>query len=226
MNNHLSMEDTFFRTVAVTHGRLLREKGHREQRRGRTHRGAGRQGMERADPLQHGANIEGLLHDGGGPDRLPLGHHHPLPQGIGGRFLDGRDRDYQLAIQAVRLLGTRLHHPKTAGDPACAGDDFTRSPRTNTANPSPPPQLVAPILEREEEEAAINSLYTTHPSPVNHAGRPPVGFRYEWFGAAEAAREQYGLGPAGLTPNGEGQAAEMKPCLSRKTAYIAPMDAS
>ena len=51
----------------------------------------------------------------------------------------------------------------------------------------------------------------------------PLNFRYEGFDAAEAAREQYGLGPTGLTPNGEGAGSRNETVLITKdTAYIAP----
>lgn len=69
---------------------------------------------------------------------IPLGHHHPLRGSIGGRFLDGRDRDYQLAIQAVRLLGTRPIIRERLADPAYAGDDFYKITEDEYGEPITP----------------------------------------------------------------------------------------
>jgi formylglycine-generating enzyme required for sulfatase activity len=101
-------------------------------------------------------------------------------------------------------------------DPAYAGDDFYKitediygepvTPHLNWSIPIPW------IRNTEEEEAAINSLYKTHPiTGEKMLEAQQMNFRYEWYDAGEAAKRQYQV------------AAEDKSVLiSKDTAYITP----
>ena len=96
-------------------------------------------------------------------------------------------------------------------DPAYAGDDFYKITEDEYGDPIPPRlNWSLPIpwrLNTEEEEAAINSLYITHPiTGEKMLDARQLNFRYEWFDAAEAARRQY-------------QEAIL---ITKDTAYIAP----
>ncbi len=113
-------------------------------------------------------------------------------------------------------------------DPAYAGDDFYKitedeygEPITHRLNWSLP---IPWKLNTEEEEAAINSLYTTHPiTGKTMLDVRQLNYRYEWFDATEAAREQYGLGPTGLAPNrGQADNRTETVMITKDTAYIAP----
>ena len=101
-------------------------------------------------------------------------------------------------------------------DPAYAGDDFYKITEDIYGDPVTPHlnwSIPIPwIRNTEEEEAAINSLYKTHPiTGEKMLEAQQMNFRYEWYDAAEAAKRQYQL------------AAEDKSVLiSKDTAYITP----
>jgi len=184
--------------------------------------------MERADPLQHGANIEGLLHDGGGPDRLPLGITIPSRRvSVDDFWMDETEITNSQYKQFVYWVRDSIIRERLA-DPAYAGDDFYKITEDEYGEPitpastgrSPSPGSSTPRRKRRPSTA----LYTTHPiTGKTMLDVRQLNFRYEWFDAAEAAREQYGLGPTGLTPNGEGAGSRNETVLITKdTAYIAP----
>ncbi len=113
-------------------------------------------------------------------------------------------------------------------DPAYAGDDFYKITEDEYGDPiTPRLNWSLPIpwrLNTEEEEAAINSLYTTHPiTGKKMLDVRQLNFRYEWFDASEAARKQYGLGQTGLASNREQTGNRTEAILINKdTAYITP----
>jgi len=112
-------------------------------------------------------------------------------------------------------------------DPAYAGDDFYKitedaygepvTPRLNWSVPIPWSR------NTEEEEAAINSLYKTHPiTGEKMLDAAQLNFRYEWFDAAEAARQQHHLSRVqGAVAAGGSPAAEQTVMISKDTAYVA-----
>ncbi|MDD3969120.1 MAG: SUMF1/EgtB/PvdO family nonheme iron enzyme [Proteiniphilum sp.] len=83
-------------------------------------------------------------------------------------------------------------------DPRYGGDDFYQITEDAYGDPVPPHlNWSIPIpwkRNTEEEEAAINSLYVTHPiTGQKMLDAAQLNFRYEWFDAAEAARWQQHL---------------------------------
>jgi Uncharacterized conserved protein len=113
-------------------------------------------------------------------------------------------------------------------DPAFAGDDFYKITEDEYGDPIPPRlNWSIPIpwtRNTEEEEAAINSVYKTHPiTGKKMLDVQQMNFRYEWFDAAEAAKRQHRLNPAERTRNTD---IRMDPneviMISKDTAYIAP----
>jgi len=85
-------------------------------------------------------------------------------------------------------------------DPAYAGDDLYRITEDEYGDPVPPHlNWSIPIpwtRNTEEEEAAINSVYITHPiTGKKMLDARQMNFRYEWFDAAEAAKRQNRLDP-------------------------------
>lgn len=113
-------------------------------------------------------------------------------------------------------------------DPAYAGDDFYKITEDEYGDPVPPRlnwSLPIPWTRNtEEEEAAINSLYTTHPvTGKRMLDVRQLNFRYEWFDAAEAARRQYRLNPAERSlDTGLAIVPNETILITKDTAYIAP----
>ncbi len=113
-------------------------------------------------------------------------------------------------------------------DPAYAGDDFYKITEDEYGDPVTPRlnwSLPIPWTRNtEEEEAAINSLYTTHPiTGERMLDARQLNFRHEWFDAAEAARRQHRLNPAERTRNTDVAIDPDETILITKdTAYIAP----
>ena len=113
-------------------------------------------------------------------------------------------------------------------DPAYAGDELYKITEDEFGDPvTPRLNWRVPIpwtRNTEEEEAAINSLYSTHPITGEKMldGRQ-LNFRYEWFDAAEAARRQHRFNPEERTLNSD---ISINPneviMISKDTAYIAP----
>ena len=113
-------------------------------------------------------------------------------------------------------------------DPRYAGDDFYKitedaygdpvTPRLNWSIPIPWSR------NTEEEEAAINSLYVTHPiTGQKMLDAAQLNFRYEWFDAAEAARRQQELNRVQgttATAGDQGGPAE-RVMITKDTAYVA-----
>ncbi|HBK94706.1 MAG TPA: gliding motility-associated lipoprotein GldK, partial [Porphyromonadaceae bacterium] len=111
-------------------------------------------------------------------------------------------------------------------DPAYAGDDFFRitedeygepvQPRLNWSIPIPWTR------NTEEEEAAINSVYITHPiTKKKMLDARQMNFRYEWFDAAEAAKRQNRLDPQERVLNTDIAAnPDEVIMISKDTAYI------
>ncbi|MDO5523492.1 MAG: SUMF1/EgtB/PvdO family nonheme iron enzyme [Bacteroidia bacterium] len=111
-------------------------------------------------------------------------------------------------------------------DPAYAGDEFYKITEDIYGDPVEPHlDWSIPIpwtRNTEEEEAAINSVYITHPITKKRmldAGQ--MNFRYEWFDAAEAAKRQHRLNPQERTRNTD---VVIDPdeviMISKDTAYI------
>jgi formylglycine-generating enzyme required for sulfatase activity len=85
-------------------------------------------------------------------------------------------------------------------DPAYAGEDYYKITENEYGDPIPPRlNWSIPIpwsRNTEEEEAAINSVYTIHPiTGKKMLDAAQMNFRYEWFDAAEAAKRQNRLNP-------------------------------
>ena len=113
-------------------------------------------------------------------------------------------------------------------DPAYAGDDFYKIIEDEYGDPVTPRlnwRIPIPWTRNtEEEEEAINSLYTTHPvTGEKMLDARQMNFRYEWFDAAEAARRQHRLNPEERILNSD---ITIDPnevvMISKDTAYIAP----
>ena len=101
-------------------------------------------------------------------------------------------------------------------DPAYAGDDFYKITEDIYGDPVIPHlnwSIPIPwIRNTEEEEAAINSLYKTHPiTGEKMLDAHQMNFRYEWYDAGEAAKRQYQT-----VPN------DNQLLINKDTAYIAP----
>lgn len=105
-------------------------------------------------------------------------------------------------------------------DPAYAGDDFYKITENIYGDPvTPHLNWNIPIpwtRNTEEEEAAINSIFSIHPiTGVKMLDAQQMNFRYEYYDAAEAAKRQYQLKSHNTIPS--------KPIMiSKDTAYIAP----
>lgn len=111
-------------------------------------------------------------------------------------------------------------------DPAYAGDDLFRitedeygepvQPRLNWSIPIPWTR------NTEEEEAAINSVYITHPiTKKKMLDARQMNFRYEWFDAAEAAKRQNRLDPQERVLNTDiASRPDEVIMISKDTAYI------
>lgn len=105
-------------------------------------------------------------------------------------------------------------------DPAYAGDDFYKITENIYGDPvTPHLNWNIPIpwtRNTEEEEAAINSIFSIHPiTGVKMLDAQQMNFRYEYYDAAEAAKRQYQLKSLNTIPS--------KPIMiSKDTAYIAP----
>ena len=104
-------------------------------------------------------------------------------------------------------------------DPRYAGDDFYKITEDAYGDPvTPHLNWSVPIpwtRNTEEEEAAINSLYKTHPiTGVKMLDATQLNFRYEWFDEAMAARNEY-------RPFLEGTATNA-PLISKDTAFVTP----
>lgn len=113
-------------------------------------------------------------------------------------------------------------------DPRYAGDDFYKitedaygdpvTPRLNWSIPIPWSR------NTEEEEAAINSLYVTHPiTGQKMLDAAQLNFRYEWFDAAEAARRQQQLNrvQGTTTTAGDQEGPVERVMITKDTAYVA-----
>lgn len=113
-------------------------------------------------------------------------------------------------------------------DPAYAGDEFYKITEDEYGDPIPPRlnwSLPIPwTVNTEEEEAAINSLYITHPiTGARMLDVRQLNFRYEWFDASEAARREYRLNPSERTLNTDHTIDPNQTILiSKDTAYITP----
>ncbi|HHT30595.1 MULTISPECIES: SUMF1/EgtB/PvdO family nonheme iron enzyme [Petrimonas] len=85
-------------------------------------------------------------------------------------------------------------------DPAYAGDERYKITEDEYGDPIPPRlNWSIPIpwtRNTEEEEAAINSVYVTHPiTGKKMLDARQMNFRYEWFDATEAAKRHKRLNP-------------------------------
>lgn len=111
-------------------------------------------------------------------------------------------------------------------DPAYAGDELFKITEDEYGEPiTPRLNWNIPIPWRrntEEEEAAINSVYVTHPiTGQKMLDARQMNFRYEWFDAAEAAKREYRLNPAERTLNTDQRIDPGEMILiSKDTAYI------
>ncbi|WP_294070767.1 SUMF1/EgtB/PvdO family nonheme iron enzyme [Proteiniphilum sp. UBA1028] len=111
-------------------------------------------------------------------------------------------------------------------DPRYAGDDFYKITENEYGDPvTPHLNWSIPIpwsRNTEEEEAAINSLYVTHPiTGQRMLDAAQLNFRYEWFDAAEAARRQRQLNKVQATATGSGNSDAETVMISKDTAYVA-----
>lgn len=112
-------------------------------------------------------------------------------------------------------------------DPRYAGDDFYKITEDEYGDPvTPRLNWSIPIpwsRNTEEEEAAINSLYVTHPiTGQKMLDAAQLNFRYEWFDAAEAARRQQQLNRIQDAVTTEGRnTAEESVMITKDTAYVA-----
>lgn len=111
-------------------------------------------------------------------------------------------------------------------DPAYVGDDFYKITEDAYGDPvTPHLNWKIPIpwtRNTEEEEAAILSLYTTHPiTGEKMLDARQMNFRYEWFDAAEAARKEYRLDPSERAPLSNSSLPNRVVMISKDTAYIA-----
>lgn len=102
-------------------------------------------------------------------------------------------------------------------DPVYAGDDFYMITEDIYGDPvTPHLNWSVPIpwkRNTEEEEEAINSVYTIHPiTGEKMLDARQMNFRYEWYDAAEAAKRQYRADAEENIPN---------IMISKDTAYIA-----
>ena len=109
-------------------------------------------------------------------------------------------------------------------DPRYAGDDFYRITEDEYGDPvTPRLNWSIPIpwnRNTEEEEAAINSLFVTHPiTGQKMLDATQLNFRYEWFDAAEAARRQEQLNRMKGAVTGNDTSTEMV-MISKDTAYV------
>lgn len=111
-------------------------------------------------------------------------------------------------------------------DPAYAGDEFYKITEDEYGDPVQPRlNWSIPIpwtRNTEEEEAAINSLYITHPiTGQKMLDARQMNFKYEWFDEMEAARRHNRLDPAerilntDLNPNHDEVIL-----ISKDTAYV------
>jgi formylglycine-generating enzyme required for sulfatase activity len=113
-------------------------------------------------------------------------------------------------------------------DPRYAGDDLFKITEDAYGDPvTPHLNWSIPIpwsRNTEEEEAAINSLYVTHPiTGQKMLDAAQLNFRYEWFDAAEAARRQQELNRVQgttATAGDQGGPAE-RVMITKDTAYVA-----
>lgn len=126
-------------------------------------------------------------------------------------------------------------------DPAYAGDDFYKITEDQYGDPvTPHLNWKIPIpwtRNTEEEEAAINSVYSKHPiTGKKMLDTRQLNFRYEWFDAAEAARNQHLFNAEGMKLNIDGRSSNRRETtlnnenmplrkevimISKDTAYIA-----
>lgn len=118
------------------------------------------------------------------------------------------------------IIRTRL------ADPAYGGDDFYLITEDEYGDPVPPRldwSIPIPwIRHTEEEEAAINSVYVTHPiTGQKMLDARQMNFRYEWFDAAEAAKRQHRLNPRERTLNTDMTIdPDQVVMISKDTAYV------
>lgn len=111
-------------------------------------------------------------------------------------------------------------------DPAYAGDDLFRITEDEYGEPVQPRlnwNIPIPWTRNtEEEEAAINSVYITHPiTKKKMLDARQMNFRYEWFDATEAAKRQNRLDPRERVLNTDIAANPDEVILiSKDTAYI------
>ena len=111
-------------------------------------------------------------------------------------------------------------------DPRYAGDDFYKITEDEYGDPvTPRLNWSIPIpwsRNTEEEEAAINSLYVTHPiTGQKMLDAAQLNFRYEWFDAAEAARRQQHLSRIQASAAGSSNSAGETMMITKDTAYVA-----
>ena len=113
-------------------------------------------------------------------------------------------------------------------DPAYAGDDFYKITEDIYGDPVIPHlNWSIPIpwtRNTEEEEATINSIFTTHPiTGEKMLDARQMNFRYEYYDAAEAAKRHYRLNHEDRYLN-----TDLNPnpneviMISKDTAYISP----
>ena len=113
-------------------------------------------------------------------------------------------------------------------DPAYAGDDLYKITEDEYGDPIEPRlNWSIPIpwtRNTEEEEAAINSIYKTHPiTGEKMLDAAQLNFKYEWFDETEAAKRHNRLNPAERQFNTD---LTVNPdeviMISKDTAYVTP----
>lgn len=111
-------------------------------------------------------------------------------------------------------------------DPAYAGDDFYKITEDEYGDPvTPRLNWSIPIpwtRNTEEEEAAINSVYTTHPiTGQKMLDASQMNFKYEWFDETEAAKRHNRLNPDERILNTDYSVNPNEQIIiSKDTAYI------
>lgn len=129
---------------------------------------------------------------------------------------------YKQFVYWVRdsIIRTRL------ADPAFGGDDLYLITEDEYGDPiTPRLNWDIPIpwtRNTEEEEAAINSVYITHPiTGEKMLDAKQMNFRYEWFDASEAAKRHNRLNPQERNLNTDWQVDENEVIMiSKDTAFV------
>ncbi len=98
--------------------------------------------MGRTDTLRHGAGRPRFDESRSAERRLSLEPARQRPRYLRRRLLDGRNRDYERQVQAVRILGPRLHYPRTPCRPGIRRQRGFQDRRRQRRKPGDPaPQL-------------------------------------------------------------------------------------